>query len=529
MGRILTGKLVRLQEPLARGACSGVVFALVVLPLAFPAAQLAGADGEAWRNAFAPLATASLWSLLARTVALAAAVTAGCVLVGVPLGVLLSRTELPGARALLAIHTFPIFLPPFLLALGWFHILGRQGIAGTAWTAEALFGAAGVVLVLVLAFSPVVTVLTALGLAAIDPSLEEAGRVVAAPRRVLVRLLLPLARPAIMLGALVVFSLAFAELGVPMFLRVKTYPGAVFARLGGIDYAPGEAFALVLPLLGVALALLSVERRVARGSSFASLGVRSGARWRTPLERHRIPIAVAAWAAGLAGIAPLCGLARASGPSGFVAMRDWIGASLTNSLVPAVLASCGTVALAVVLGHALALRRRGVALVDGAALLGFVTPAAVVGIGLIALWNRPATALVYRSVAILVLGYLARYAVIGIRTAAVAFAQSPQSLEDAAAASGARYFERLRRIVIPVHRRGLALAFLVTLVFCLRDLEMAVLFYPPGLEPLPVRIFTLEANGPPAVVAALSLTHVGLTALVLGAGALLLRYGRWSR
>lgn len=529
MGRVLIRALSRLEEPLVRATASAVVLVLIVVPLGFPAAQLAGAGGEAWQRALAPLGSSSLWILLLRTLALAAAVTVGCAVVGVPLGVLLSRTDLPGARILLAIHAFPMFLPPFLLALGWFHILGRQGVAGSAWTSEILFGPAGVVLVLVLAFSPVMTALTALGLAAIDPSLEEAGRVVAHPDRVLVRLLLPLARPAIALGALVVFALAFAELGVPMFLRVKTYPGAVFARLGGIDYAPGEAFALTMPLLGVALALLWLERRVAIGSSFASLGVRSFTSWRTPLGGLRFPIAIAAWLVGLAGIAPLCGLARAAGASGFISMRDWIGGSIVNSVIPAVAASLATVVLAIVLGHALARRRAGTALVDGAVLLGFVTPAAVIGVGLIALWNRPATAFVYRSTAILVLGYLARYAVIGIRTAAVAFAQSPASLEDAAAASGARYLARLRRIVIPLHRRGLALAFVVTLVFCLRDLEMAVLFYPPGLEPLPVRIFTLEANGPPAAVAALSLTHVALTALVLGIGGLLLDRTRRSR
>jgi iron(III) transport system permease protein len=525
MGRVLIHALVRHQEPVARVACALVVLGLVAVPLAFPAAQLASAGCDAWHRALAPLASASLWTLFARTLVLAAAVTLGSLLVGVPLGVLLSRTELPGARLLFAVHALPMFLPPFLLALGWFHILGRQGIGGGPWTAGVFFGPAGVLLVLILAFSPVVTVLTALGLAAIDPSLEEAGRVAARPARVLTRLLLPLARPAIGLGALVVFSLAIAELGVPMFLRVKTYPGAVFARLGGIDYAPGEAFALVLPLLGVALGLLVLERRLARGWSFASLGIRRPSAWRAPLGSARVPVTVVAWILGLCGLMPLVGLAHAAGVDGFVRMRDWIGDSIANSLLPALGAATVTCALAVLAGHGLARRRPGTGLVDGVALLGFVTPAAVVGVGLIALWNRPASALVYRSVAILILGYLARYLVIGVRTAAVAFAQSPASLEDAAAAAGARYARRLLRIAVPLHRRGLALAFLLTLAFCLRDLEMAVLFYPPGLEPLPVRIFTLEANGPPAVVAALALTHVGLTTLVLAAGTGLLFAG----
>lgn len=45
-----------------------------------------------------------------------------------------------------------------------------------------------------------------------------------------------------------------------------------------------------------------------------------------------------------------------------------------------------------------------------------------------------------------------------------------------------------------------------------------MLLYPAGQEPLTVRIFTLEANGPAAVVAALSCVQVAMTAAVLAIG-----------
>src|SRR3546814_10596560 len=59
---------------------------------------------------------------------------------------------------------------------------------------------------------------------------------------------------------------------------------------------------------------------------------------------------------------------------------------------------------------------------------------------------------------------------------------------------GAGYGSRLARIVVPLHARAFIGVWLLTLLFCLRDLETATLFYPPGQEPLPIRIFTLEAN-----------------------------------
>jgi iron(III) transport system permease protein len=104
----------------------------------------------------------------------------------------------------------------------------------------------------------------------------------------------------------------------------------------------------------------------------------------------------------------------------------------------------------------------------------------------------------------------------------------PVDLEQAAATSGAGFGRRLLRIVLPLNARAVGFAWLLALLFCLRDLETAVLFYPPGGEPLPVRILTLEANGPEPVVAGLALLHVGMTALVLAAGAALLaRFARW--
>jgi iron(III) transport system permease protein len=98
-----------------------------------------------------------------------------------------------------------------------------------------------------------------------------------------------------------------------------------------------------------------------------------------------------------------------------------------------------------------------------------------------------------------------------------------RDLEDAAAAAGAGAFRRLGRIVLPLNARGVLGGWLLALVFCLRDLETAVLFYPAGREPLTVRLFTLEANGRPAVVAALAVAQVAMTAAVLGLGLLAFR------
>jgi len=513
--------LRRREEPLLLFAAGAALAALALLPLAFLGGELA--KGEALVHAARALSTPRTWALFLSSVGVASAVTILTLAVGLPLGVLLGRSDVPFRRVALLLHAFPLFVPPFLLALGWFHVLGRGGLAGSEPGARVLFSAPGAVLVLAFALTPVVTSLVAIGLQAVDPSLEEAALLVATPRRAATGILLPLIRPAIALAALVVFSLAFSELGVPMFLRVAVYPGMVFSRLGGVDYAPGEAFALALPLFAVAVGLLAFERRAAGRRSFAVLGLRSREVPDLRLGRLR-PVAVAFVAvAALLPLAPVAALViRAARGHGFSELPRWIGTSAWNSLFDSLLAGTFVLALAVVIGHAAARRRRGGAGLDALAVLAFVTPASVLGVGLIATWNRPSLQAVYGTSAIVALAFAARYGAVGLRTAAVAFSQGSEHYEEAAAIGGARFLRRLGRILVPIHARGLAAAWLLAVVFCLRDLETAVLLYPAGQEPLTVRIFTLEANGPEAVVAALACVQVAMTATVLALGSAVL-------
>jgi iron(III) transport system permease protein len=521
MGGAVRRWLRRRQQPAIVGGVGLVFGAMALLPLLWPLAEFAERETAEILRSLDVFASSRPWVLLGRSLGLSAAVVAGALAVGIPMGLLLARTEVLGRRVLFIAHGFPMFLPPYLLVLGWFYLFGQQGLLGSEATSGVLFDELGHVVVLVLAFAPVVTTLLVLGLWNIDPSLEEAARVSARPLRVALGILLPAARPSIALASILVFALSFSELGVPMFLRVDVYPAAIFSRLGGINPDPGEAFLLALPLLPVTLALVFAERR--RKRPFDVLGLRYRDRAPLPLGAWRVPLSAACW--GLTGLSllPVASLAiRAGAGDGWVRLSEWIGGSVANSLLGAAVAATAVVGIGAVLGHASARRLAGSGFLDLIGVLAFVVPAVLLGIGLIAVWNRPATQALYGGLGIIIFGYTARYGVIGIWTVAVAVSQSPLSLEQAGATFGAGFLRRFVAIVLPLHGRALAAAWCLAAVFCLRDLETAVLYYPPGSEPLTVRIFTLEANGPEAVVAALALLHVAITACVLAAASMLL-------
>ncbi len=527
MGPIVNSR--RAQASLVQGIAAAALAIACLLPLVTVAMTVFSQDtsqapnGTIAQALHSTLGQARLWVLLAKSLGLALASTAIALLLGVPLGALLGRTNVAGRRLAFLIHAFPLFLPPFLLALGWLHIFGQQGILGSVATSRMLFGPVGVTLTLGLAFAPIMTALTALGLQGIDPSLEEAARTVSPPRRVMTRILLPLALPSIALATLAVFSLALSEIGVPMFFGVRTYPAAVFTRLGGFQYAPGEAVLLAIPLLVVALGLVALDHQWLRRGSFAALGSRSHQLQPLVLGRWRGAVTLGVWLVCLLPLTPVAIITVRAMEGGISDSIPWIRESLRTSLSISAMAATSITVVGLVIGHRLARGARTAAVLDGAAMFSFLVPSSVLGVGLVITWNRPSTQFIYTTSAILVLGLSARYLFLGIRTLGAVFHQSSPSYEEAAMTTGAGYLRRMTHIVVPIHWRGIAFTWLIVMVFCLRDLDTVIAFYPPGLEPLPVRIFTLEANGSETVIAGLATTHILLTAAVLVVGGALFR------
>ncbi len=155
------------------------------------------------------------WALLGQSLTLSS-LTALCGTgLGVPLGVLLGKTDLPLKRLFVVLFTLPLLLPPYLLAVAWSVVLGRGGwlseMAGVSLAEvgpAGLFGLGGSVLVLTTVFMPVAMLLTMAYLRTVDPHLEEAGRLVARWPRVLCGITLPLIRPGLVWAALLIFLLA---------------------------------------------------------------------------------------------------------------------------------------------------------------------------------------------------------------------------------------------------------------------------------------------------------------------------------
>jgi iron(III) transport system permease protein len=243
--------------------------------------QSVSADGHLSLAAYRDLlSTGRQWTLLGNSLVLSALTAVMTVAVGVPMGVLLARTDLPLRQMWTALFTLPLLIPPYILAVAWSDLLSRNGplsgAIGLQGVAERgfqwLFGLPGCVLVLFTAFLPLVMLLTMAYLRTVSPRLEEAARLVAGPWVMLRKISLSLIWPGILLAATLVFLLSLGEFGVPAFLRYQVFPVESFTQFSAF-YNFGAATAATVPLALIALAVMGTEKRSISSSGWSGIAL----------------------------------------------------------------------------------------------------------------------------------------------------------------------------------------------------------------------------------------------------------------
>lgn len=142
--------------------------------------------------------------------------------------------------------------------------------------------------------------------------------------------------------------------------------------------------------------------------------------------------------------------------------------------------------------------------------LPFLVPGVLLGITLIAVFNRPSLAVFYQSVTIVLFAFVLRYLAVGSHPVGRALHELDPNLNDAARLDGANRWQLFRRIEWPQIAPRAFVAWYIVFLLCLWDVESIVLIYPPGGETLALRVFNLLHYGHNPQVNALCLVLLAL-------------------
>jgi iron(III) transport system permease protein len=442
---------------------------------------------------------------------IAALVTLISTLIGLAMAVLIARTDVRGESWLDFLVIMPLFVSPFIGLLSWIT-LGSQktGFLNVAWRSLAawfgfdagaliqIWSFGGVVWVMFLFFCPFAYLFTVGGLRGMDASLEEAARMHGASSwHALRTVTLPMAMPAILSSALLIFVLAAETYTIPGIIGANagftTLPWKIFQDSVEFPVHRAHAAAAGSMLLLVTIIGLWLQRHMTRKAERFVTVTGKGFRGNLlPLGRLKWPVMLFFGSYILcADILPLGALvvssfmkySAATISAGNFTLQNYAGVfglpelrqAIWNTIVLAVLSGM----ICVIFGFLISFmetRRGGLAAraLAFAGVLPVAVPGLVYGIGL--LWVYLRTPL-YGSIWVLLMAFVAKFLPYGILVSRTGILQVNPDLEKSARLSGASPLYATRTIMMPILKPTLIAVLFFVMISSIKEMSAAVLLF----------------------------------------------------
>ena len=448
--------------------------------------------------------------LLAKSSAIAGLIALLSTFFGTVLGFLIYKTRLPFRDFFKIALLIPLFISPYILAVAWkdlfFQLLGNPGFI-SSYT--------GLILVLTFVFTPLSMLIAGSAFANINAHLEEAGLVISGFRITVIKIVLPLIKPALITSFILVFIFSISEFSVPSIFGAKVFTTEIFTQFTAF-YNHSLAILQSALLVLLCILLLLAERKSIANAPFLSIGEKGSNTKLYHLKNRGLGfVFLAAWFL-VSVVLPFMVLFIQSFQNGigdFNRAFNLLKPTFANSMGLALTGALIMVFIGFVVAYYSETQNKN-SLV-WILLIVFAIPSIIVGISLIKFYNRPMLDFIYSGPLIILIGYVGKFSFISAKLIANAIKQIPKSLDEAAQIEGISFFNRMRKILIPLIMPALFAAFIISFIFNLGELGMTIMLYPPGTEIMPIKVFTIMANAPQALTSSMTLIVFSLNLLVI--------------
>lgn len=440
-----------------------------------------------------------------------------------------ARTNAPARKFLYFAGLMPMFLPSFVGALAWgllggpnaglLNILARDlGLAPFM----NIYTLPGLIVLLGIYYAPYAFLLIHASFSLMNPDLEESARVHGAtPGQVLRRVTFPLATPAILGAAILIFTLTVENFPVAQMIGsaggLDTLPTYIFRLMNSAPSRGNEAAAVAIALVVVVLIVTAIQRRVISKRTFTTVSGKGLKPAKVDLGWFRVPalilgilyfVVTAVLPIGALifvamhdspYVASVIGSIQA-GNLNFNAFVDVLANSTVhkatmNSLVVSISAAVIGTVLAFIVSYVVNRTR-----VPGRAGLGYISmiplavPAIVLGLGLLWTWLLIPLP-VYGTLVVMVIAFTAAQMPQGFQGASAGILQIHQDLEDSAVMHGANRIRAIWRVTVPLLRVPLTSTFLLLLMLSMRELTVPLFLFTTDTRLLSIVIFDNYENG----------------------------------
>lgn len=467
---------------------------LVLIPLLAVIVQviMPGGEGGSWRfrqlELLLEVFKRPLWQKsLSNSIMLAIGTAFLGTLLGAGLAIMRSHRTFPTARWLDIAVWIILITPSFILAQGWVLFAAGNGIAA-AWlrlpfVTAVLFQPAGLIFIMTLSKFPFAYLAVKAALEWNADTLSHAARLAGASRfRTWRTVRLPLLKPAIGAGAIMVFMDTIGDFGLPASIaavyRFPTLPysiyNAIYTSPIRFDLAGVLSFYLVL-IISLAITVQFYILRKARYDHLSAASVRT---------QHQA-MGSKGWLAALCNSAfifialgiPIGSTLLISFVHSFSegwTMSNWTFSnylslfgghtpflsSFSRSLRIAAAAACFGLCIGVLVSYVIIFTRSAYnQVIEAMSLIALAVPGVVLGIGYIFVWNQPWLEpfglMLYGEPSILIAAGVAGAIPITTRMLAGSMASVPRAMLDAAQLQGMPLTGRILTILVPICRGAL--------------------------------------------------------------------------
>lgn len=510
-----------------------------VLPLGFVFSSFFMKADSSWEYIINTL----LSRLLLNSLVLVAGVGALSLILGVSLAWINSFYDYPGRKYLSGLLLYPLAFPSYVLAFVSIGILDYTGPIQTILRSSINYNGyfpqirstPGLIIVMSLALYPYIYLLTKNAFQTQGQKLIEVAQSLGHSRsRAFFSVVIPMARPWIAGGLLLVLMETLADFGTVSTFNYDTFTTAIYKAwfsLFSIQTASRLASFLVI----LALILVFLEQNARKKMKFNQVGRH---------DKEQSVIRLRGWKAfiafsysflilSLAFIIPVIQLLFWIISDAKINILSSYGSYIWHTII----LSCLAAFIVLVLAFCLSLiQRKDNSFITKIALriatLGYALPGSVLAVGIfvsviwldkkIIIFLEKVTSYEFSfilngTIIVMLIAYAIRFLSPGFNTISSSFERIPPSVDEAATSLGVGTMKMLKKIHIPLIKKSLLAGYVLVFIDVTKEMPITLMTRPFGWDTLAVKIFeyTSEGEWELAAIPALLIVLAGLIPITL--------------
>ena len=439
-----------------------IIIIIVSIPLVYLIFRVLGGDG----NFIELIFRERIYKIILRTLSLVFCVTVLSLIIALSLSWIIERTDIPGKKLFTVLGVLPIVLPSYVAAMIFVDFLGPKGRLqgwlepfGVTQLPE-IYGLWGSTLVLSFLSYPYLFLIIRSSLNKLDASLEEASKILGKSEiKTFFLITIPLLRPAISSGCILVALYSLSDFGAVSLLRYETFTWAIMTQYeSSFNRIVAASFSLVL--IFFALLILILDGALIKPKNYFVSGISGASRRIKPVKLNVLGkiscIFIVMIIIFFSVFFPFYGLTYwfiRGAIAGEILKFNWL--IVWNSILVSFLTSLCCVICSILISLLIVKYNNRIGkLAEKISYVAFGLPGIAIALGVIFVGIKLISPL-YQTLGLLILGYLILFLPVTLGAVKSSMLQINPHIEEASRSLGFKMWYTIFKITIPIITSGI--------------------------------------------------------------------------